>query len=406
MTRTVLPNGLRVVTAHRAGTPLAALKLFLKVGSRHDGAHPGMAHAVEHLLFQRPWEPGTSPFDRIERAGGELNAITHREYTALQAVVLGRYVPEAVRVFADLLAPLDLEEGRLAREREVIAEEIAEAADTQTAAWDLFLRALWGDDPLARPITGSPETVAALDAATVQAHFQRYLVPGRTVLAAAGAVDHDEVVALAARHFPWPPAPAWVDDFPPPRPGPRRAHLERQTRTTTLVVGVEAVPLADPRRPAVRLLDTLLGRGASARLHRRLRVTEGLVYHVATVAMAYEDRGYLAACTRCHTRHAPAVLTAVLEEFGALATAPPLPEELSAAVTRYEGGLARHFETVLSLASVLGIEELFHRVEPFEEAIARARRVTPAEVQDVAAHLFDLERVAVASVGRLPGVEG
>src|SRR3990170_3110889 len=103
--RSLLPNGMRIVTALRPDSPLAAVKLFFKVGSRHDGAYPGIAHFLEHLLFGSPSRPAQAIYQAVEAVGGEVNAVTTREYTALQAVVLAPYAETVVNRFADLLVP-------------------------------------------------------------------------------------------------------------------------------------------------------------------------------------------------------------------------------------------------------------------------------------------------------------
>jgi len=202
--REVLSDGLRVLTFERPNTPLVALKLFLKVGSRHDGARPGINHFVEHMLFRRDWPGGDSAFRRIEAVGGEINAVTHREYTALQAVVLARDVARVFQAFREALAPLDLTGEGVAQEREILLHEIGRAGDTQAVVWDLFLQALWGeDDPLARPVYGTAGSVRAITAEDLRAHFRRYLVPTQMVLAVAGdpqpPVERRDTFGLSAR---------------------------------------------------------------------------------------------------------------------------------------------------------------------------------------------------------------
>lgn len=404
MRREVLSDGLRVLTFERPDTPLVALKLFLKVGSRHDGARPGISHFVEHMLFRRDWPGGDSAFRRIEAVGGEINAVTHREYTALQAVVLARDVARVFQAFREALAPLDLTGEGVAQEREILLHEIGRAGDTQAVVWDLFLQALWGeDDPLARPVYGTAGSVRAITAEDLRAHFRRYLVPTQMVLAVAGGIRHDEVVELARRELSWPAGEAGGAEGRPLARGAGRLGLDKDLQATHLVVGVETTGMKDPRRSAVKVMDIVLGKGAHSRLHGRLREELGVVYQATSVAMAYEDRGYLCAYTSCAPRHVPMVVEVILDELDRLRRTPIGEEELRDAQAHYEGSLARHFETVLSLAGIIGVEELLHRVEPFDESIARVRRVSAAEIQTVAGELLDLDRVAVAHIGRTNG---
>jgi predicted Zn-dependent peptidase len=147
------------------------------------------------------------------------------------------------------------------------------------------------------------------------------------------------------------------------------------------------------------MLDMILGQGSSARLHRTLRGRWGLVYEVATAAMAFEDRGYFCAYTTCAPEHVGRVFELVLEEFDHLKRTPVDAAELESARMRYEGLLARRFETVLSLASIIGIEELLHCAETFEQAVTRLRAVGVDDVRAAAEEFLELDRLAVALVG-------
>jgi predicted Zn-dependent peptidase len=399
--RTALPNGLRVVTMNRPAAPLAGVKLFFNVGSRHDGAHPGIAHFLEHVLLSNTGSPAArTAYQTIEGLGGELNAGTTREYTALQAVILAPYVETVVNLFADLLEPSPIDPVAFDRERRVIQEEILLQADSSQVIWDLFLHALWDGDPLARSITGTSETIDALSVDALTNHWRYYLAADRMVLAAAGGVDHDALVRAAASRFGgFPPGPPI--EIAPAHPSPRgKALLEKDTHQTHLVLGVEGVAMPDPRRYAMRLLDIILGRGASSRLHRALRNERGLVYAVSSVAMSYADRGYLAVYTSCSPETAGIVGGVVFDELDRIRREGVSEAELARAKMIYEGSLARNFETVLSLASIIGIEELLNRIEPFPDSVARIRELGTEEVRRVAAETLKPEEVAIAVVGR------
>ncbi len=399
--RSVLANSLRVVTIRRAGTPLAAIKLFFKVGSRHDNGHPGIAHFLEHLLFSNSVAPpNRTVYEAIEAVGGEVNAVTTREYTALQAVVPASYMQLVVNLFADLLAPRPLDPAVVERERRIILEEIDLTSDSYQIIWDLFQEALWGGHPLAQPIVGTRDSTASLTPAELAAHWRYYQAANQIVLAAAGDVDHDALIhAVQARFGALRPGALLTNGHPSPTPR-RRAFLEKDTHQTHLAVGVEGTSMSDPRRYAIRLLDIVLGRGASSRLHHALRTERGLVYDVSSVAMSYADRGYLAVYTTCAPENTQKVSAVILDELDRVKRKGISEAELAVAKTNYEGSLARSFETVLSLASIMGIEELLHRIEPFVESVARIQQVTADEVHRTAAEVLALDQYAVAIVGR------
>jgi predicted Zn-dependent peptidase len=399
--RTTLSNGLRVVTARRTETPLAAVKLFFSVGSRHDGAHPGLAHFVEHMLLSNAGSPAAKTvYDAVEGLGGELNAVTTREYTALQAVVLAPQLARIVNLFADLLEPSPIDAVAFERERAVIRQELRLQNDSSQIIWDVFLQTLWDGHPLAQPILGTLETVETMPPEAVGAHTRYYRAGGRIVLAAAGNVDHDALVRAAAVRFGGLP-PEVPMTAPPERPARRsNGFVERETSQTHVVFGVEGVGLSDPRRSSLRLIEIVLGRGASSRLHRALRSDRGFVYAVSVAAMSYADRGYFAVYTASAPEHLPAVQGIVIDELDRLRRDGISEAELARAKVIYEAALARDFETALSVASILGIEELLYRLEPFADSVARINAVDLAQVRRVAGELLIPERATVAAVGR------
>lgn len=404
--RTALPNGVRVVTMTRPETPLAAVKVFFNVGSRHDGRYPGLAHVAEHMLLSPAGSPAAqTAHDAVERLGGELNAVTTREYTALQAVVLAPQVDRIVNLFADLLEPHPIDAPAFERERGAIRQELLLQRDSPQIIWDVFLRVLWDGHPLAQPILGTLESLEAIPLRAVTDHSRRYRAAGGIVIAAAGSVDHDALVRAAVPRFgAMPPGePTQPEAYAQPPAG--TGFVERDTAQTHFALGVEGVSLADPRRYPLRVLEIVLGRGASSRLHGALRRDRGYVYAVSVVAMSYADRGYFAVYTASAPENLPAVQRIIIDELDRLRRRGISEAELARAKVVYEAALARDFETVLSVASIFGIEELLYRIESFEESVARINAVGVEEVRRTAAELLIPERAAVAAVGRcLPDV--
>jgi len=381
--------------------PLAAVKLFFKVGSRHDASTPGLAHFQEHVLFNTPLSGHRYTLAQaIEMLGGEANAATTREYTALQSVVLSRDIEAAVNGLANLVANGPLDAKVVDGERRVILEEIALASDSYQIIWDLFLKALWNGDPFAQPVIGTRESVSTVTATELAAHRSCYYVANAMVLSAAGEVDHEALVRVAQTGLGTLPAGPELPPLPLVSCPTGRTFLEKDTHHTHLVIGVEAVAMGDPQRYPVRLLDIILGHGADSRLHRALRTDRGLVYSISSVAMSYADRGYLAVYTTCAPENTAHVSALILDELDAVRREGITATELSQAQITYEGALARHFETVLSVANIIGIEELLAHVEPFPDSIHQIRNVTAEGVQEAATRLLAGERFAIAAVGR------
>ena len=223
------------------------------------------------------------------------------------------------------------------------------------------------------------------------------------LLVVCGDVAHEEAGRLAAQSFSelaqgdeQPPAPVEEPDLD----GVRTAHLPRDTHQTYLMVGIPTVNMAHEDRSALKIVELVLGMGASARLYQRLREQAGLVYSIHTVTANYEDAGYFAVQTSCSPEKADQVRGAILAEWQALCSEGVSEEELAAAKSNYAGTLARRFETNLALAGIFGVEGLLHHVETLAEAIARIDAVQRDDVVRVARQYLDSERYATVSMGR------
>jgi predicted Zn-dependent peptidase len=186
----------------------------------------------------------------------------------------------------------------------------------------------------------------------------------------------------------------------PPLVEPRTAHLEKDVAQTHLLIGVPTVGMKHPDRSPLKVLEMALGMGGSGRLYRRLREERGLVYTVNTVTANYEDAGFLGVRAACAPEKVEAVVEAILVEWDALRDEGIGEGELEAVKGNYAGTLARRFETNLAVAGIFGIEGLLHRVEPFDEAVARVGAVTRAQVQEAAHRYLDRGRHVLATVGR------
>jgi predicted Zn-dependent peptidase len=223
------------------------------------------------------------------------------------------------------------------------------------------------------------------------------------LLVACGDVAHEEAERLATRSF---AGLAQGDEQPPTLveepdlDGVRTAHLPRDTHQTYMMVGVPTVSMAHEDRSPLKIVELVLGMGASARLYQRLREQAGLVYSVHTVTANYEDAGYFAVQTSCSPEKADLVREAILAEWQALRREGVSEEELAAAKSNYAGTLARRFETNLALAGIFGVEGLLHHVETLVEAIARIDAVQRDDVVRVARHYLDPEHYTTVSMGR------
>jgi predicted Zn-dependent peptidase len=271
--RTTLPGGLRVVTEHLPAVRSASVGVWVGVGSRDEGATvAGAAHFLEHLLFKStPTRTAVDIAQAMDAVGGELNAFTAKEQTCYYAPVLDTDLELAVDLVADVVLNGRCAAEDVELERDVVLEEIAmRDDDPEDALGDLFLSALFGDHPIGRPVIGTAQSVSAMTRTQLHSFHVRRYTPERMVVAVAGNVDHDEVVALVREHF----RPHLVRGRQPAPPRktagrltgePTLALAKRAAEQTHLALGVRTPGRGWEHRWALAVLNTALGGGLSSR---------------------------------------------------------------------------------------------------------------------------------------------
>jgi predicted Zn-dependent peptidase len=396
--RTVLPGGLRVVSESVPGVRSVAFGVWVGVGSRDEAPSlSGASHYLEHLLFK-----GTRRRDalsiaaEIDEVGGELNAFTAKEYTCYYARVLDNDLPIAVDVVVDMVTSSLLASREVDNERGVILEEIAmHDDDPGDAVHDLFAGLVWAAAPLGRPVLGSVESIQAMSRTSIAGYYKRRYRADQLVVAAAGNVDHTDLVRRVKRAF----AGVVVDDErkpSPPRLGGRApafgigtAVLNRPTEQANLVLGAPGLARSDERRIALGVLNTALGGGMSSRLFQEVREKHGLAYSVYSFTSHYADTGSIGVYAGCHPRRAADVAELCREQLALVAASGLTPEELERGKGQMRGGLVLGLEDTGSRMTRLGKSELVYgELMTVEEILASIDAVTLDDTQSLAAELL------------------
>ncbi len=402
---TTLENGLRILTAPMPHTRSVTISFYVGAGSRYETrAVAGLSHFVEHMLFKgsskRPTAKEIS--EAVDRVGGMLNGGTDRELTVYYVKIARPHFALAFDVLVDMLRRPVLDRGEIEKERRVIIEELAMVNDSPAQQVDVLLdEVLWPDQPLGWDVAGTPETVASLSAEAIEAYLARQYVPNNTVLAVAGAVDHDEVVEAArATLADWPqgsPAP-WF----PARDGPADPRVKVQYKRTEqahISLAVPGVSIQHPDRHAVDLLSALLGEGMSSRLFLELREKRSLCYDVHSYTVHFLDTGAFCVYAGVDPKQAPEAVAAILEQLAATRDGVP-EEELAKAKELSKGRLLLRMEDTRSVSGWLGAQELLSRhVRTVDEVVEAIDAVTTEDLRRVARNLFRTERLALAIVG-------
>ncbi len=408
--RSVLANGLRVVTQPMPGARSVAVGLFVGVGSRReDEAHAGLSHLVEHLVFKgtRRYPDAGGLSEAVEGSGGSVNASTDRELTVYSARVPAEAAARALEVVADLVLWPLLRRKDLIGEKPVIVDEIRMYVDSPgDHVFSLFDELLFGGHPLGREIAGTPRSVRRARHETLVAHWERWYRPANIVLATAGAIRHEEVLGTASRWFDEETAdsrpthlPAALEAPSPAPAGSVKVALRRLSQGN-LCLGMPGVAREHPDRWALDLLGAVLGDGMSSRLFLELRERRSLTYDVSTFGAAYADCGTFGVHAGFDPDQAGALVAAILEQLERTVQEPVSPAELDRARAYSRGRLLLRMEETGSVAAWLGTgESLLPRILTVDEVIERLEAVSAEDLLRVARQYVRPELARLAVLG-------
>ena len=393
MRRTVLPGGLRVVTEFVPSVRSASVGVWVNVGSRDEGPTvAGAAHFLEHLLFKAtPTRSSVEIAQAVDAVGGELNAFTAKEHTCYYAHVLDEDLELAVDLVADVVLNGVCAAGDVAVERDVVLEEIAmRDDDPEDTLGEVFLSAMFGDHPLGRPVIGSIDSVSSMTRNQLQSFHVRRYIPERMVVAVAGNIDHDHVVALVRRHF---GARLTEGRTPvPPRSGagrlPGRPSLmlvNRDSEQSHMSLGVRIPGRSWEHRWALSVLNGALGGGLSSRLFQEIRETRGLAYSVYSTIDTFSDCGAFSVYAGCLPERFDEVVRLTTEVLETVARDGITESECRIAKGSLRGALVLGLEDSASRMNRLGRSELnYGEYRTISDTLQRIEAVTVDEVNAVA----------------------
>ena len=402
--RTELDGGLCVLTQPVSGLRSASVGVWVRYGAGHE--EPGVlggAHLLEHMVFKGTGRRSARDIALVlERLGGSLDAYTSREHTSYQARVLGEHLGVALDVLADMVADPALRQEDLELEREVVLEEISTVDDTpDDLVFELHNEALWPGHSYGHSILGTRDTVAGMSAAELQGLHRSVYTRGNLVVAAAGAVTHDEVVREVERRFSalgGHGALPEIGEAPPFKAGERR--VERPGAQAHIVMGGRGVPHSDPRRFPLVLLSNALGGGMSSRLFQRVREELGLAYAVYTFQSFYRVGGAIGVYVGTRPEWADRAMDVIRTELRSVAREGLEAEELEDAKGQVKGQLVLGLESSGGRLHRLALQELHdepHR--SVDELTARIDGVTMEETAEVAAEVLDPEQWLTVRLG-------
>ena len=401
---TELDSGLRVVTERMGSARSVALEFWIGTGPT-DGAEneAGLSHLLEHMLFRGTARYAPQEVDRLFGAiGDDLNAVTTHESTRIEAGIVAEHLPEAFDIMADMVWNPRIYAKQLEVERRVVLTEIAtrKFGSHMRTAEDMLSSAIFDDRGFGRPVIGSAESVRGFSAGDLRAFHRAHYVPGNVVVAAAGDVDHDALVAMAERmpierHGAAPPRPP-VSISPPGR----RVFVDVPDKRMHLALGGPGIGHRDPRRFALPVLNAVLGGTSSSRLVREIHWKRGLSHKIFSFADRYVDTGEIGVFVSADPESFAETIEIVAAELRRLREQPVTPEELQYAQRYLNGRAALANEATAHRAGRLG-RSLLQGLPllSIDEHLDRIEAVTVEDVAEVAHELLDPERFSAGCVG-------
>jgi predicted Zn-dependent peptidase len=385
-----LANGLRVATDPMDSVETASVGVWIEAGSRFETATiSGVSHFLEHMVFKGTRRRDARAIaEEIEAVGGHLNAHTSREYTAFYAKVLKEDVPLAVDIIADILQDATLDDSELGRERTVILQEIMQAQDTpDDIIFDRFQETAFPEQALGRPVLGSPELIAAMTREVLAGYMRVHYGAPRMVLAAAGRVDHDELVELAKAAFDR--LTATVErQHEPARYQGGDFREERDLEQVHLVLGFQGVGYRDSDFYPVSVLSTLLGGGMSSRLFQEAREKRGLVYSIYTFPTSYTDSGVFGIYAGTGEKEVEELIPLVCDELGKIED-DVSDAEISRARAQLKSGMLMSLESTSARCEQLARQLMvFGRPIPVAESVGLIEAVDRPAVIKAAGRLL------------------
>ena len=398
---TQLDSGVRVVTDAMPSVRSVALGFYVGVGSRHESREQaGISHFLEHLLFKGTARFSSTEIDQIfDGMGAEINAGTGKETTSVYARFLDQHLDRAFDVMSEMVlrpAYPDIDS-----ERQVVIEEIAMYEDEPSdKVHDVLAGAVYGDHPLGWPIIGRAEVIANVPVRDIAAYHDTRYVGSNLVVAAAGSVDHDDLVALTEEAFAAPAGEAQRFAPAPQLNGPGVRFHRKDTEQYHLSLGGPGVARADDRRFALRVLDTILGGSSSSRLFQEVRERRGLAYAVYSYSSQYIDSGQVGIYLGTRPDNVAEALDVVGTELRRLQDEVVGEEELERAKENVKGRTVLTMESTSSRMARLGGSVVTGTpVLTLDEVIAAIDAVTQRDVAELAREMFAPEAMSAAGVG-------
>ena len=404
--RTVLDNGLRVLSSWMPHTRSVSICIFVGAGSRYeDDPQAGLSHFVEHMLFKgtqrRPSSLDIS--GAIEGVGGMLNGSTDREISSYWVKMARPHFLLGLDVLMDIIRHPLFDSKETESERSVIQEELGMSNDHPGYRVDVLIDdMLWPNQPMGRDVGGTKESVQGIGHDMVVDYFHQQYVPSNMVISVAGEITHSDLLeALAPLVIDWPDGTP-LEWHPVAANGQEKPQVRvewRRTEQAHICLGMPGISSRDPDRYALDLMNTVLGEGMSSRLFAEVREKQGLAYDIHSSVSHFRDTGSIMVYSGVDPKKAQRTVSTILKELERMKEGVP-QGELDRGRELVKGRLLLRMEDTRAVAAWAGAQELLHdRVLTVDDVVERVNGVTGEDIERVANQYLVSENLNLAVVG-------
>lgn len=405
--KTVLPNGLRVITIPMADNPSVTMLVMVETGSKYETKDKnGISHFLEHMMFKgTPRRPKATDISReLDEIGAQYNAFTSQEYTGYYAKAASRHIDTVIDIVSDMyLNPL-LEQKEIDKEKGVIIEEMRMYQDMpQRHVHDVLLEVLHGDQPVGWNVIGTEDVVKSLSSDDFKKYLADHYVSGATIVIVAGSFDEKGVVEKVISIFGGLPKNSTatklkVKEF---QEIPAIRAVFKETDQTHLAIALRTFSVTDPRIPVMQVMSTILNGGSSSRLWSRMREDLGICYYIRTSHNPFTDNGDLTISAGVDNSRVEEAVKEILAQCKKLTTELVPDKELKKAKDYIAGMTMLELETSDARAEFAGYQEVLkYSIESPADIIAKTQKVTAAEIQKLAREVFVDKGLNMAIIGK------
>ncbi|MFQ3548175.1 MAG: pitrilysin family protein [Armatimonadota bacterium] len=403
ISKTVLNNGIRVLTEKVGYVESVSIGIWVVVGSRDEDAKSnGISHFCEHLFFKGTEKRSAAQIaDEMDCMGAHLNAFTDKEFTCFYVKALREYIHQAMDIMSDMILNSVFDKTEIEREKNVVIEEIKRHDDTpEDQVHDIVAQTLWKDHPLGRSVIGTTDVISNINRETIVNYINRYYRPNSIVIAAAGNLEHQEIVDLVSKYF------SNLSGKRPEREpikiqlNPEKKIIKKSTEQVHFCMSANGCSQHDKRKYSLAAIDAILGGSMSSRLFQEIREKRGLVYSIGSYASSYNEAGMFVIYGGTGPKSYPTVMELTREEISKLGKYGISDSELLRAKNQIRGALVMGQESMSNRMSRLAKSELyFDRIIRLDDILTEIENVSRDDVAYLAKDLTNSDGFAEVAIG-------